>query len=358
MKRLALIVLICFVAILAFANQENNDTTVENAATHYLKTFELLKYPKSKEIGENLGKAIKNGWQKESQALEEILNKNEPTFVELEKALLIENCDFTFGKEYKYSAYKELPDLIEVKNLFNLLLLKGRYYENQNNTSKAIDTYLSALILAQQISQSDDLISKLVALTLEDRVYVLLGDYCIVREINLAEQEKISAFLEKYKKVHFLASELIECEKIFFISTMQILVDDIQEQAVEENLNNNNDKIKSLETFRNQFMKQANGLTNKYYGNFAKAVETNKEEDWSFATNQLEAFRKETNSTVEMIKDVGGILYKSITKDIKGYNQAVTKKVVSIALSTAMPDFKKATELYYLTLKKLNLLLK
>lgn len=349
---------ICVIALPSnsLAQKETIDNVeTENAATHYLKAFESLKYPESKRIDALMQSIIRNGWQKDDEILERILAKNELSFIEFEKALLIEKCDFTFGKKYKYLIDKEPIDLIKIKNLFNLLLLKGRSYENQEDLDNAIDTYLSTLILAEHVSQDDTLISKLIALNLEETTYVLLTDYFVVAEINIGGKEKISKFLELYKKVHFLGNELVESEKLFFISTMQMLVDNIQEQVTEKNIRNN--KMKSPNAFKADFMNQVNALANEYYGNFAKAIETNQEEDWGFATAEFESFKKETNSTAEMVKDVGNMLFKSIINDTEGYNKVVTRRIVSTTLTVAMPDFRKVAQSYYSTLKKLKLLL-
>ena len=134
-----------------------------------------------------------------------------------------------------------------------------------------------------------------------------------------------------------------------------MLADNIQKQVTEKNIRNN--KMRTPRAFKNDFMKQVNDLADEYYGNFEKAIETNQEEDWNFAIAEFESFKKETNPTVEMVKDVGNMLFKSIINDADGYNKVVTRKIVSTALTVAMPDFRKAAQSYYSTLKKLKLLL-
>ena len=101
---LILVFIICLVASSAnlLAQEETiNNLEAKNAATHYLKTFELLKYPESKKINALIQSVIRNGWQKDDGTLEKILAKNELSFNEFKKALLIKECDFTFGKKYK-----------------------------------------------------------------------------------------------------------------------------------------------------------------------------------------------------------------------------------------------------------------
>ncbi|RKY39427.1 MAG: hypothetical protein DRP75_02135, partial [Candidatus Omnitrophota bacterium] len=94
-------------------------------------------YPKSREVINKIRGVIKEGWQ-EDKELEELLNQNEISFREFRKGVLLKKCDFDFGKKYKYLIQKQALPLLKIRNLSNLLLLKGRYLEKKGDLDKAI----------------------------------------------------------------------------------------------------------------------------------------------------------------------------------------------------------------------------
>ena len=333
-----------------------DNTETENAARYYSKAFDLLRYPESEAIASQLRGVIKNGWQKEHEELEKVLAENEACFTEFKNGLTFEKCDFNFGKKYKYLAQRELPPLLEIKNLSNLLLLEGRYYEKEEKSDKAIDVYLSSLSFSKHISQDNALVSKIIALAIEKGVYPLLRQYLGSGEIDKQTLIRTLDYLTRYEKEHFPAKKLVEAEKEFFISNIEMLRDETEEKAREEQ-GFNEKKREAAEALGKELIIQAQELAEGYYGNFAKAIETNEEADWNHATAELDTLIKTSTSAISHIKDASGILYDAFTKDAEGSTKLIARKVIALTLSIAIPDFKKAARSYYETstaLKDLN----
>lgn len=346
---------ICLIILPAnlFAQQGNiNSTETENAAVYYSKAFDLLEYPKSEVIKTQLQEVVKNGWQKEYKGLEKILAENESCFDEFKKGLKLEECDFNFSKEYKYLIQKEIPNLLKVRNLSNLLLLKGRYYEKQKDFDEAVNIYLSSLRFAQHISQ-DNTVSKMIAIAIEKEAYAPLKQYLDSEKVEKETRLRILNYLTKYEKEHFSAKELVEVEKDFFISNIKMLADEAEQQA-EKDSKFNVEKKKTMEALGEEMISQAQELANRYYGNFAKAIETNNEKDWEFAINELDSLQKTLKSPISNIKDVSSLLYDAFTKDVEGSKITIARKIVTITLAISIPNFRRAAEHYYLTLKELK----
>ena len=124
-------ILIAFPAIPSVQQRAHANTGVENAAVYYSRAIDLLKYPDSQEIQDELKGIIQHGWQAENREIENILRQNERCLTEVQRGLLLDTCDFDFGKKYKYQVERELPRLDRIFIISDLLLLKGRYYEKQ-----------------------------------------------------------------------------------------------------------------------------------------------------------------------------------------------------------------------------------
>jgi len=223
--------LICVFLIASNTNlfaQERNieDITVENAAVYYLKAFELMHYPNSPEVIKKLRRVIKNGWQ-EDKELEELLNQNEMCFKEFKKGVLLKKCDFNFGKKEGLPPELEVVHGFKIIHLSELLLLKGRYLEKKENFDEAIDLYLSLLTFAFHISQDNSLLSQLIALRRKKDVYAILEDYLNSQKATKRNALKILNYLEDYDKQCVSIEQVLEKEKKKFISSLQMIVDNI-----------------------------------------------------------------------------------------------------------------------------------
>lgn len=335
-----------------FAQQENiNNTEIENAAVYYLKAIELLKYPDSQEIKNKLQITIKNGWQEENKELENILYQNEVCLNEFKKGLLLKRCDFDFGKKYKYLATKELPPLVKLRDLSNLLFLRARYYEGQGNFNDAIDSYLSLLTFARHISQDNTAVLKIMALKIEENTYVALG-YCLNSgKIDKGIYLKILTYLEDYEKQHFPVKQIIDAEKEVFKSNLQLVGNNI----IEAMRGFSEDEKKIATAFADEILKQGIPLADKYYGVFIKAAETNNEDDWQTITAENEELQKEVqiSNIEESLRDIGNII-KNRPEDINEKLASQFAKYTLVLSSGNLLIFRKMVDNYYSTLKELK----
>ena len=356
-KRACLIFLGAFLIVSPsdlFAQQENtNNSETENAAVYYSKAFDLLEYPQSDAVKAQLKEAVTHGWQKEYEELENILTENGPCFEELEKGLKTEKCDFNLGGESKYIIDKIIPDARKTRNLSQLLLLKGRHCEQQNNIDGAIDAYLSSLTFARHISQDNALISRMIAIAIEKEACAPLKQFLESGKAKSQARLRISGYLKKFEREQFSAKELVESEKDFFISTVKMLADGVRQRA-EKGAKFNIGKKLAMESLDEELTANAQESATRYYGNFATAMETNAEKDWEYAVNEIEALKKSLKDPVSNVKEAGMLLYDSLTRDAAGSRSIIARKVIKSMLVMAIPDFKRAAENYYSTLKDLR----
>jgi len=331
-----------------FAQERNiEDITVENAAVYYLKAFELMHYPNSPGVIKKMRGVIKNGWQ-EDKELEEILNQNEMCFKEFKKGILLKKCDFNFGKKEELPPELEAVYGFKIIHLSELLLLKGRYLEKKENFDEAIDLYLSLLTFALHISQDNSLLSQLIALRRKKDVYAILKDYLDSQKATKRNALKILNYLEDYKKQHFFIAQVLEKEKEFFISSLQMVVDDINT----EQKFNIEERKKALE-FGDEILKQGHLLADYYYGLLVKAVKTNNEADWDAVSREIQSLQKE----VESIGISWGMVGDIVRKKQKELNKKLAHQIVKVVLFISFPNIekvKKEVNSYYLTLEELK----
>jgi hypothetical protein len=340
---------ICLLPKLTLAEEQR-----DNAATYYNKAFELCTYSYQHPLNTKVTDIIKNGWKVEDKELEELLKQNALAFTEFKRGLRLEKCDFTFGKEYKYLINRDIPNLLKVRNLSNLLLLNSRYYEKQKEFNRAVNVCLSCLEFAKYVSQDDSSVAKAIAIGIEKETCVPLRDYLTSGQISRRKSEKILAFLEDYEKEHFAAGELLEVEKDLFISNIQMLTDSFRQEA-QKSSEFNEDARKAVEGFEIEMMRQGKELADRYYGNFIKAAQTNKESDWEFAANEFNSFTKDALKKTTIVKDAGSMFLSAFKEDIDQLNQKLAKTIVSLTLSISLvPNFKGIVENYYSTLEELK----
>jgi hypothetical protein len=347
-------ILIAFPAIPSAQQRVHANTGVENAAVYYSRAIDLLKYPNSQEIQDTLKGIIQHGWQAENREIENILRQNERCLTEVQRGLLLETCDFDFGKKYKYQVERELPRLDRIFIISDLLLLKGRYYEKQGSFGDATEVYLSSLRLSGHISQGDDLISKRITLAIEKKIYIPLRDYLHSKNIDKRVCQRILSQLRDFEKKRFPARRMIEPEKEFFLSSVRMVGDGFKQKAA-ESLGTTPGMEKEADVFEKELNRQAREMADRYYGNFIKAAETNKEGDWKFALVELEGLRKASQPTgIGNMRDVISMLYDAFTGDIEEYQKKIIRKILITLLAVALPNPKKAVDGYHARLEELH----
>ena len=67
--------------------QQENIAQEDNAAVYYLKAFDLLKYPETKEFADKVKEIINNGWRDEKE-LEKVLIEKEESIPDSRKEFL------------------------------------------------------------------------------------------------------------------------------------------------------------------------------------------------------------------------------------------------------------------------------
>lgn len=322
--------------------QITDKTKEENSAVYYSKAMDLLNFPNiASPLFKKINETVQRGWLTEDKDLEAILKQNELVLDEVDKGVLLKRCDFDFGKGYKYLITKKLPNILTLRNIMNLLILKGRFQEKKGNFDKAIECYLQTLTFAQHLSQDNTTVLKILSLAIEKQAYLLIKQYLKSDRINKDTCEKISNYLGIYEKEHFPFVEFIEVEKESFISAIQMMLDGLK-------LSNSKAPDEVKDSFSNEFKIQAHEIADRYYGNFIKAAQTNKEGDWEFALTDSSALTKyKQKDDIATIEELFNIFYE-VYKDNKeeAYKRFVNIYVMK-TLAIMLPDFKRVLENHY-----------
>jgi len=312
----------------------------DNAATYYLKAIKAMVYPESKETRDNILAVIQIGWRLENKDLEELLNQNEACLEELEKALSIEKCDFDFGKKYEYEISRPSPPLAEMCNLNRLLLLRGRYDEKVGQISNALDSYLDSLASACHIAQYKSVISQLVVYDIIHKSYNPLNDYMRSENCSKEMLERIYRCLNDYESKLFLPAEAWTSERDYIFSTFRMPIDGIK-KGIMANSTIDDVSKRRMEAFADEFVLQARGLWNRYYGNYIKAAKSGSEEDRKFARSEREGLRRTRMAYNNMNLENLGESIRELLVESSEYSEANAEKIIVVWLSELFADIDK-----------------
>lgn len=324
-----------------------SDRQPRNAATYYLKAFDLLKYPEPKTLDKEIREIMQNGWLRENIEIKRLLKKNELSIQEFQKGIAISNCDFDFSRKQKYLFEKNFPGAAAWK-LFSIILLKGRYHESQNDFESAVDSYLSTLIYAQHISQDNLAISKATALVIGVSSLEPLKQYLNKKNVEKRLCEKIKVHLDEYIKHHFAAKEIIEAQSDETKSMLKMVADTFMVKVTELFRHSPGIPVKAA-IFRKEFIMMAYQDIDYYYGNYIRAAETNEKKDWEFAISEAENFHKAVQKEIE--NDHRGILLQCFLDNLDNLNPKCTKRIRMMFMSV-IPNYKTIIDQYNSYLRK------
>lgn len=331
----------CYVILLfslSFAENANDISKVgapDNAAVYYNKAFELMKnYPD--EIDKKILDVVQNGWKGEDAELEKILAENEPAFKEFEKGLALEKCDFTLGKIYDNPYTQQGVNLLKARSVSSLAILRGRWYERQNNYNQAIKQYLSLLTFSQHISQDKLLVSLIVARAIENMTLRPLQQYLEQKEINIQLCKEILFFLENLEFKRSTLTEVMEKEKGDYLWIGQNLVNDIQKKAVQEG------KSEKIEEFAKTISESFKEFAEIYYSPLILFAQTNSETDKQNFEDKVKTLNKKLSSDTDF-SDLLSLIIANPAKRTKN----IIDKVAELAAATTLPNIIRASEFYY-----------
>lgn len=320
--------------------------------------MELLKFP---EVNSELFKRIatvaeETGWQGEDKELEEILQQNEQSLAEFKKGLPFEKCDFTFGKEYKYPFEKPIPNLLKTRILSSIVVLNGRWHEQNSEFDKAVEEYLSLLTFSQHFSQDNNLVPIMMTLVIARIPYAPIWNYLNSGKQSKNNVLKILKSLSDYKKKRLLLLKYAyESEKGIFISTTQIFIDNDldtinhldtlgdEEKDFFKRMFNLEGADETKESFKSEVLKQVNELTDRYYGNLIKATETNNENDWKFAEKEEFILANEVKTFFETERND---LAKISSAENSKYYKEVVLMYIKMLIARILPNLRSAADVY------------
>lgn len=347
------VALLVMTGIILFHKPEYEISEKTNATHFYVKAFSLLVWPSPdlyRDFDRKAKDIIDNGWEGVDKDLENVLAKNQAAIDEFEKAVKLKKCDLTFGKEYKYLVDKEPPYLYlkKGKKLSILVMLKGRHYETQQHFDKAINLYLSCLTLAQHVSQDNTTLSKGFAMLIEKKSCIPLRQYVDSEKARKETCLNIANYLMKYEKERFSLKEIVEDERKVFDSIVDRLVDGFQKET-QKAVESDPDRRKT-ETFIAEFRTRSKQLADKYYGGYAKAMESNDEADWKSVQSEVELLQESSIPAIRN-REISKLLEEGFTK----VTPEETAKVAARGLlAMTIIKFQGLAESYHSNLKELE----
>lgn len=325
---------------------------IENAAVYYNKAFELNTWiwKDNDPLSEKIMQVIKNGWEDKNKELEELLKQNELTFAEFEKGIGLEKCDFTFGKTYDNPYAQPIVNLLKARNLSNLIILRGRLYERQNNYEQAIKEYLSVFTFAWHISQDEQLVSIMITSAIENMAIMSLQQYLEKKEVSQQLCKKILAFLQDVSSKRNSLVAAIEREKQNYLWVKNIVIKEVGAKvARDENF------IKKLsESFRS--------CSDKYYGLLIKIAQTNSEVFKKEFQNEFAALAKTVENpanaanTKNPLEAVASLVIPDSAKRNKEITDAIAENEALLFAYIAVPNIVGAVDPYYFTETKFMIL--
>lgn len=179
-----------------------SQTAVGNAAPYYAKAFDLFQFPASTSSRAQIEAVIESGW-KNDPTLQELVLQDQSWLQEFKKGLGLERCDFGTGTGRGDPVNL---NIVKIRNLVYLLLLRARYLESQGQIEEAVDLALSTLTFGQHIAQHDTYVAKMLALATEEKVAPVLESIVSSGSSGMSTRET-SNFLARYESTRFQIEE-------------------------------------------------------------------------------------------------------------------------------------------------------
>ncbi len=283
----------------------------KNAATYYKKAFLFMKPVNSKFLKTKMQTIIDNGWKKDEPELENILAKNRLALIEFEKGALCEKCDFYFGKIYDNPITKPLPKYFRMIDLTNLVFLEIQWYIKNKNLQKAAELYLFLFTSAWHISQNKSLISIMVSVNINRKIYKNLKKFLETQQPSKVTYKKMLNHLNKIEPKMPSIVEGFESEKKDILASANITLNEIfNETELLSKYSNDEKKLKEAKKTMELFRLETNKSVNKHFNNIIKAAKSNSEKDWDYAISQYNKEMEELERTTDTMMSMGDIIQK------------------------------------------------
>ncbi|UCC95239.1 MAG: hypothetical protein JSW40_00400 [Candidatus Omnitrophota bacterium] len=316
---------------------------MDNAAMYYNKAFKLCSEKHwDKKVEEVVGK----GWRGEYKDLEGLLNRNKAMFMEFENGIQLKRCDFSFGKVYDNPFAQPFPNLLKVRNLSQLVLLKGRWHEAQNDYDEAMRNYLSLLTFTQHISQDRLLVSVMIATAVELMASVPLQQYLERDEVDMQLCKRIKDFLQRAEPQRSIIADAFKKEREAYMWAARVM-------------------SKKVGIRDRDLMRSFRGVGSKYYGLLVKYARTNSETDKRYLEEELDFLSRRCSTLCSALmeqytsKDWPECIDKylsSLKENLKTATREEKDKGAELLACGTVPSLIKAVNSYYDPKAKLRIL--
>jgi hypothetical protein len=177
----------------------------DNAAYDYIEAINGYVAPNA-EQGELRDKVIQDKWTEKAGPLADYIERNEDTLNRIHAAAKKDVCHFPLmvplgsSIEERRLAGTELRQLAPMRELGRFLVTEGKAYEFETRYEEALDTYLLALRLGNQVAQDPTLIGGLVGLGC-NQIGTRAIEQCLVRneiddDVLLKAQKRLAELAE------------------------------------------------------------------------------------------------------------------------------------------------------------------
>ena len=247
-----------------------------------------MKFPESGELKREVYAIVQNGWRQEHGEAEKLLQENALCLLEFKKGTELAHCDFDFGRKIEYLAEKEYPSPIAY-TLFTMIELQARYRERQARFQTAVDLYLASLVYAKHLSQDNTVQSKLMGYIIGHEAVKRLKSYLNNNQFQTRQCPKIIERLNAHD-ISSALKEIHEAQRDWVKSIIKKTAD-IFMISVTEKFRDHPEILSNAVQFRKEYIARAYEDIDYYYGNFIKAAQTRKKQDWEFANSEAEKFK-------------------------------------------------------------------
>ncbi len=276
----------------------------QNAAVHYHKVFELMKFDaKTHPAAGPVPLLMMMGWEEHgTPELEEVLDEDREAFAEFEKALKLERCDFTFGTPQFLYRNGDSARTKKIWSLTCLNLVKARYDEFKGRGLDAVEGCLNQLKFMEHVAQGRTFIDKVTALSLEERTFNTLRGMLKNDTLDKAARTRLISGLENLEKNRYPLSEIMEGEREYYL----FIVDTVA-RKIAEDLTPGTAEADQAATFREKLIAGGRHAADHYYGLVSKAYASRSDEDWNAVAEEAKSMReggREFRSTVRSTDDL------------------------------------------------------
>lgn len=273
------------------AATRQQDAAAQNAAVHYNKAFELMKFNAYENpAGGPVKMLMMQGWERHgTPELLQAIKDDAECFAEFAKGLELDRCDFTFGEQQFLYRTGDRSKNRKIWSMTCLNLSKARYAEFQDRGIDAVEGCYDQMKFMRHIAQGKPFTDKVTAMSLEERTLFALRQMLERKTLDRAACARLVEVIEELEGNRFSDSEIMDGEKEYYLFIVETVADRLveAEAAAPEPV-----AEKRAGPFGEKMVAEARRFANHYYELVAKARASKSETDWQAVDDEAAKMRE------------------------------------------------------------------